>query len=385
MFGWLQLLLTCTFSTLPPSPPPFSWDTIPLFIHAQNQSGLLNETAAKYMATFPIATVEKAQDDANNPVCNPVNGKICEEDRIIQALKQIRSYSDETRTIFYLNSLLNFPQYNLSTQFLGPNKKYLLHDQNGKLIYLPQCSKGAPNETIFDLSYNETINFWLQTVEYAMTKEKGIVDGIFADRCNFNISSYSHCINITKLKQQQWNQGHIYMLEQAQKLITSHNNERGILIGNNANIHGVNARMFENFRYDDAGAVNDGTSDDLVALMNETNVRISEVHGDKANYGSFTYNQSVSAYLIGAYNYSYYACTKGWTLQSGWDEMWQNPDYKKNLGQPLTHAIYDNKTKIYSRQFKSGTKVYLDLKWQNPCIKWSDGTITGNYTACNKY
>ena len=210
--SWLHLLVTCTLSTLPPSPPPFSWDTIPLFIHAGNETGSLNKTAAKYMATYPLATIEKMQDEDANLVCNPGNGKICEEDRIIQALKQIRSYSDDTRTIFYLNSLLNFPQYNLSTQFFGENEKYLLHDQNGKIVLWTQCAAKSPNTTVFDLSYNETINFWLDTVKYAMSKYPGVVDGVFADRGNTDITQSAHCINITKEKQQAWNQGILFLI-----------------------------------------------------------------------------------------------------------------------------------------------------------------------------
>eukprot|EP01084_Bolivina_argentea_P293515 504818_1 len=377
-----QLLIVNCITTLPPSPPPFSWDKIPLFMHAGNESGPLNETAAKYMSRFPLATIEKMQDQYANPICTLNSTKACEEDRIIAALKQIRKYSQDTRTIFYLNSLLNFPQYNLSAQLFA-NEKYLLHDQNGKLVWYSQCANG-PNTTVFDLSQNETITMWLNTIEYAMTAEPGVVDGAFVDRGNTNMSSYAHCIDISKQKMEQWNQGHIYMLEQTQKLISSINKERGILIVNNADINGANARMFENYRYNDTWSVN-GVTNDLINVMNEKGKRISEVHGDKANYGGFIYNQTVAAYLIAAYEYSYYACTNGWTLQSGWDKMWENTDYNKALGVPVGDAVYNNVTKVYYREFKSGTKVWIDLEWNYPCVKWSDGTITGNATDCAKY
>ena len=37
------------------------------------------------------------------------------------------------------------------------------------------------------------------------------------------------------------------------------------------------------------------------------------------------------------------------------------------------------------REFKHGVKVYLDMAWQQPCIKWNDGSITGSKDNCDKY
>ena len=148
--------------------------------------------------------------------------------------------------------------------------------------------------------------------------------------------------------------------------------------------------MFENFQTNDTWASKTNNPNDLIELMNDNGVRIAEVHGDRANYdtpSSPTYNKTLSAYLIGAYEYSYYACTAGWDLQmqSGWNTMWENPDYHKSLGAPLGNATFNNNTKTYFREFKSGTKVYLDYEWNYPCIKWSDGSITGNVNDCNRY
>ncbi len=333
-----------------------------------------------------MPTVQHAQ---NATICTS-SSPICEEDKIIAALKQIRSYNSETRTIFYLNSVVNVPFYNLSTQFFGENEKYLLHDQNGKLFYpKTQCNTG-PNQTIFDLSQNQTITLWLETIKYAMSAQ-GLVDGIFVDEVSWNIAGFQRrgCLNITDEKVEQFNNGHVYMMQEAQKIVTSLNKERGILISNNADISGVNGRMFENFRFKDSWAQNsDGSSNDVIALMNEKNNRVSQIHGESNNNSlQFACNQTLAAFLIAANEYSYYGCTDGWTLQDGWDEIWQNPDYQKALGEPKSEAIYDNETQIYRREFASGTKVWMDWQWQSFCIQWSDGTITtdGNITDCDKY
>eukprot|EP01084_Bolivina_argentea_P026480 49264_1 len=379
---------------LPPSPPRWSWDTIQLFIHGANNTGPLNETAAKYMSSFPMATIEKFQDATNHPICDPTSTQLCEEDRQLLALKQIRSYSADTRTIFYINSMLNFPQYNLSTEFSGVNEKYLLHDQNNKIIWYGNCGDiggdGSANTTIFDLSQIETRNIWLNDVKYILTNQPGVVDGLFIDRANVNISNLTFCINITDEKQKQWNDGNKLLAQSTMNLIKSINNDRGILIINNADIEGVNGRMFENFQTNDSWASNTENPNDLIELLNDNGVRITEVHGDRANYNTYSspiYNKTLAAYLIGVGKYAYYACTSGWDFEagSGWDTMWQNPDYYKSLGPPVKNATYNNATKTYFRQFGSGTKVYLDVQWKHPCIKWSDGTITGNTTDCERY
>ena len=364
----LSIILGHCFSTLPPSPPSFSWDTIPLFMHAANQSGPLNDTAAKYMATFPIATVEKFQDSPDGTVCTSTNEE-CEEDKIIAALKKIRSYSSGTRTIFYLNGAINFPQYKLALQFTGENQKYLLHDKNGKLCH------HSGNGTFFDFSQNETINFFLDTVKYGMTAGgDGVVDGLFLDQGNKMLSTTEGDCIVTAEFAKAWDNGHVYVEQQTQKLITSLNKDRGILIVNNADVSGVNARMFEKFQ-----------PGNETTFINEKNNRISEVHGENCVYGSSNYIRTVTAFLIGAYEGAYYAYSEGWTLQSGWDELWECKDCHKALGEPLGDASYDSKTKIYSRAFKSGTKVYIDSDWNYPCIKWSDGSITGSTDNCKRY
>ena len=120
-------------------------------------------------------------------------------------------------------------------------------------------------------------------------------------------------------------------------------------------------------------------------LESEAGVRISEVHEDKCTFYSAAYNSSLAAYLIGAYEYSYYGCTEGFTLQTGWDIIWQNPDFYKPLGKPKMNATFNNDTQIYYREYSKGVKVWLDFEWQYPCIQWSDGSITGTTKDCNKY
>eukprot|EP01084_Bolivina_argentea_P265381 449817_1 len=339
------------------------------------------------MASFPIATLPKFQGGPNGHIhfCNNSINMICEEDALIMALQQIKSYNNNTRTLFYLNTYLNFPYYNLSTYFYGKNEKYLLHDNNGNLVWWSKCYPSRPNVTVFDLSQNETRNLWLSTIKYALTKYPNVVDGIYADSARAKLQDDLGCYNWSQQQINQWNQGHILLIQETMNIVKTINPHRGIVIGNNADINGVNGRMFESFRTNDSRALPPGN--DLNVLMNDNGIRITEVHDDKCNClnGSFQYNQTLSAYLIGAYKYSYYGCSNGFGLQNDWDEIWQNIDYYKPLGEPIMNATFNNMTRIYYREFNKGVKVWLDEQWQFPCISWNDGSFTGKIVDCKNY
>ena len=80
---------------------------------------------------------------------------------------------------------------------------------------------------------------------------------------------------------------------------------------------------------------------------------IDEIHVDFCRYNTAMYNRSLAAFLIGASEYSYYACTEGWAYRMGW-RHW-SPDYDRPLGQPNGRAT---KTKTgWTRTFASGTRV----------------------------
>eukprot|EP01084_Bolivina_argentea_P026482 49266_1 len=388
MLSVLLFIFINIINSLPPDPPSFSWDTIPLFIHAGNGSGSLNATAAKYMSTFPLATLPQAQGGPNGHIynCTDPEKMICEEDAQIMALAQIKSYNTTTRTLFYLNSFYNLPQYNLSRFFYGANEKYLLH-YKGKLAYTGDCNpnKGHSNTTIFDLSQNETRNAWLNTVKYAMTHSLNAVDGIFSDRGRAQLQEDLSCLNWTQQQINDWDNGHILMIQQAMDIVRNANPSRGIIIPNGADIDKVNGIFYENFAQNDSRHVPPGN--DLNNLMNDYGIRISEVHKDKCNPlgGDSNYNTTLASYLIGAYKFTYFACTKAFSLQNDWDIIWQNKDYKKPLGEPLSNATYNKQTQTYYRAFAKGVKVWLDYEWQYPCIKWADGSMTGTNDDCKRY
>ena len=97
------------------------------------------------------------------------------------------------------------------------------------------------------------------------------------------------------------------------------------------------------------------------------------------------YKRSLAAFLIGASNYSYYACTNGWGYDNGW-ELWP-ADYDRPLGAPLGHASR-NSAGVWRRDFALNTSVFLatsdqtDDGWGSSCIRWGDGHVTRSGKLC---
>ena len=56
-FALLCLAACGINAAIPSSPPDFSWETLPLFMHSGNGSGPLSTTTADYMSRFPIVTM----------------------------------------------------------------------------------------------------------------------------------------------------------------------------------------------------------------------------------------------------------------------------------------------------------------------------------------
>ena len=57
---------------------------------------------------------------------------------------------------------------------------------------------------------------------------------------------------------------------------------------------------------------------------------------------------------------------------------------RQPLGKPIAAAR--NASCVWTREFEAGVRVFLDAaNWSNPCIKWTDGSVTGNTDACASY
>lgn len=255
-------------------------------MHAMNESGPLNATAAAFMAQFPIVTIEKSQGQSSE-LCPPV----CNENTTLDAARMITAVNASARVLLYINSIIAFKQYHLVQDM--PESE-LLHDENGKLVHLNDCAKHAPAFPIFDHRNNATRARWLATVAWAM--EQPEFSGIFADRARAVFAQDLSCVKLPLAAQRAWDAGHRQLLQDAMSIVRRR--PTGIIVGNGADL--TNGRMFENFSPGvDSRAV--PPIADMEALMRENSQgRLAEVHSDRCSVGSAAYNQTLAAYLIGA-------------------------------------------------------------------------------------
>ena len=384
--------------------PAFSWDTVPVFWHAANQSGPLSDSALDFIARFPLATIEKFQAQQVSPKGTGAEAKI------VAAAKQIKERNSTVKVLFYLNSIMDWDMYNLHDYCKQNSRNMWLYDDKGKPVMIR-------DQTTFNVTSSDVRQIWINTVLEA--NGSGYIDGVFVDRGqvplgfpDLNNNSYAA-----------WSEGHdLHMAEIQQQL-----GPNKIVLSNNRDYASDNARMFERFFVSDFDK--NAPYADLLALMHEaTYPHLAEAHGEPCMPAVF--NASLTAFLIGAGEYAYYACTSGWDVNSGWMKWYD--EYSKPLGAPespaktissaqgfckkttagsdyvvesrfweeakraaralkhdrrlVSHWIdkyweehVEEAAPILGRRFSSGTCVTLDFSTQTPtpCIAWSDGTWTG--------
>ena len=96
------------------------------------------------------------------------------------------------------------------------------------------------------------------------------------------------------------------------------------------------------------------------------------------------FNRTLAAFLIGAGHHSRFQCTPGYVGNHEYRRSFEDyPELRQPLGEPIGQAKNDSGTWI--RDFKAGVRVFLSANWSKPCVKWSDGSITGSVADCASY
>ncbi len=98
-----------TPSSYTPRAPRFSWDTLPVFFHSSIKNGPVDAANLAIAAKFPMVTIEKFQWPAN----------ASQEKTIVEVLKGVKEIDSNVSTVFYYNSVLDFPQYDLHKLMLA--------------------------------------------------------------------------------------------------------------------------------------------------------------------------------------------------------------------------------------------------------------------------
>eukprot|EP00756_Hemistasia_phaeocysticola_P057914 Hpha_TRINITY_DN34523_c0_g1::TRINITY_DN34523_c0_g1_i1::g.96465::m.96465 len=349
----VSMLSLLSVSAAAPSWPRFSWDTVPVFYHSCNFTGTYTPEAIRVISKFPMVTIEKGQGVQDPADTRPA------EDKIVEVLKAVKAVDPNISTIFYYNSVLDWPFYNLHTKFLQRPDLWV-RDAKGGVCHT-NGDGSFPNHTnmlSFDFAQAAARDLWLS--ECVNMTRTGFVDGCFSDRATGDPSC-------TVPNKTAFEEGHVRVHQELQRAIGN-----GPLIANHAyDMPGVNAVQIEGFMANEASIE---TLRQCVA-----NGKITEAH---AGYGadgdddhcSKGITNSLAAFLIGAGSRSYYACSRSWKVQvDPVAEAW-HPEYDKPLGTPLGEAVKDTAAKTYTRVFVSrhgNTTVTFDYAANVGHIQWA--------------
>ena len=229
----------------------FSWETVPVFFHADNYTGDWNEAALAQLSKYPIVTIEKWMGSLAGckaygwaPCCGGDNADSqmdeCEEDRIIRNFKKLKAVNKNVSTVLYLNSVLNFPQYRLA-RTMAANPSWALRDSKGAVVQM-YGDFGPANMTVFDFSQAPVRAAFMSACTDAV--KTGHVDGCFLDRAIDGFPT-----NLGPAKQAAYDAGHAEVVQTLAAAVSELSG--GPLIANHAyNLTGVNSVQIENFGRD---------------------------------------------------------------------------------------------------------------------------------------
>ena len=336
--------------------PKFSWNTVPVYWMACNSSGPFNQEAIEYVGKFPMVCVDQGQGAINGS--NSTYNKLSQEEKIFEALKQIKQYNSSITTIFYYNSILDWEMYTHLNDVLyaSYNTSWHLLDSNNVTVQIHGDSEfpQPPNGMyVFDFIQENVRNTFIQ--ECINMTQSEYIDGCFVDRGGQN--SFPKPYNFTQQRLKEFKQGHDEVLVSIQNELNKTNESVAII--NNYVIDGVHATMMERFTAD---------QQQIELLMNYSSKGILvQAHAGYTigcDAGNFTNN--LAAFLIGANEYSYFACSKAWKYSPDWN-VWHK-EYDKPLGKPLGDAILNNN--VYERRFALGTNVTFNIKTNQGEIQW---------------
>ena len=373
------------------APPWHSWMTVPLYWWGSSPYRAYDSQTAAYAVSHPVVITN------GNYMCHATGCHGGEEQRLVGAATMLAALNSSTSQFFYMNSMINWQQYDLHSFLANQHPEWLAVNMRGQTV----CLDG---QTIFNLSVSEMRSHWLGTVSRCLAT--GLFAGVFADRAGPPLPRSTHtqqsvgqprlngvlnasgsCVSppdglppfeYADSAYTAWAAGHSEMLLAAQRQAT----EEIIVVANNNATAGVRGRHFERWAHKDFDKLT--IAADIATLQQAgANGQIALVHGgepcDRA-----AFSLSLAAFLIGASSKAYFACTDGWLLSQGWEKSQRFQEYDFLLGEPRGPAV---QTRLpggirYERSFGSGTNVTLELQdgataAGTGCIYWAEGAITG--------
>uniref|UniRef100_A0A1X7SV76 Uncharacterized protein n=1 Tax=Amphimedon queenslandica TaxID=400682 RepID=A0A1X7SV76_AMPQE len=318
--------------------PMFSWNTLPVFFHSGNESGLYSEESLKVIAKFPMVTIEKVQSEL-------VPG-VDDEDEMMRVMKMVKDVNPNAATYFYMNSFKDRPEMTRMSRELNQHPDWYLRDSNGTKV------KNKQGYYAFDVSNPDVRQWWKETCLNALKATNG--DGCFCDSSQRVNSTFNPPLSPEKEKA--WGDGLLQLTKEVQDAL----GEDNLLIGKVTNQSYVKAVQIEYFYAGNASIV-ELMLGATVGQVTQAHVPVTEdCTGDLTNY--------MAAFLIGAGKYCYFGCGLWNTQNDDKSAFLWKPEYDKPLGTPNGPATYKNG--VWRREFSRGTTVEFDTSTNTGTIKW---------------
>ena len=407
LFAAAAAVAAVSAGAAPLGPPPFSWATIPRFVHCGINLGKLpdmNMTLPELYARlgdFPLVTLEKFTLQTAPPV------SLHEEAKILEAAAAIKRASPATRVLFYHMAWQNFPQFDLYNTTLA-------HADDGWLV---RTDDGSLRPGFYNLSHPGMRAAWVGTLVDALGS--GVVDGFFVDIAPqalpdtdglpyaANIQSICPAPNCSAARQA----GLLAGLRLAFDELGAATPNGTIIVCHPTDFDTCNVEFFELFFGTSADHGRSVVVQDLNLLGSRWGERRHMVQARASGHNDTTAFSAVE-FLVGAGEQSYFAtsASPGWGCSDGWLDTGVPGDpafFGRALGAPLGDA--SNATngagppgtpalgRVYTRHFAANTSIWLNLTggWKHAhqctrpnktwpavpecpqaCVWWGDGAVT---------
>ena len=319
--------------------PMFSWDTLPVFFHSANESGLYSEESLRVIAKFQMVTIDKWQSFLD-PGAN-------DDDDMIRTMKMVKEMNPNIATYFYMSAYKHLKAFSKMYNELEQHPDWFLRDSDGTRV-----RNRLQNLYAFDLSKPEVRQWWVDNCLYYINTTNG--DGCYCDssqRVNVKFTP-----PLSPEKEEAWVNGVALLTKEAQEAL----GDDKLLIGKAAKQPYVEGAQIEFFH-----AVNDS----IVELMLGAQVgKVMQAHVPITQNCRDDLTNYEAAFLIGAGEHSYFGCGR-WnsTNDDNTPLMWR-PEYDKPLGAPNGPATYKNG--VWRREFSRGTTVEFDTSTNTGKIEW---------------
>lgn len=300
----------------------------------------------------------------NPPVpCQPSCGA---ENYQMETIKRAKMANPKLSTVFYLNTLYDFPCLELHGKFLDANADMV--DINGKLVAFKN-DNGMPDVNLFDFGQEVGRDIWAGFVKNLI--DSGTVDGLFDDKHNVLAmwnetgSFWQICEHVTG--RNQWNIScGVISNETALKYNTGKPKVLDALHG----MFGPTAVVFFNttgklrMELEDIKSPLSFAQDIQMVLSTHRYCYVQTVDligGDCTSTRSSCSEDEIAMFLLGV--------ERGAILgQNGWDDE----QFSKPLGDPAGPAVQNGNQ--VERRFKSGTYVTWDLSNNQGKIYWTNSS-----------